>query len=273
MNKATLLTLPCLMATLLCPGLAPGEEFLLYAPKPAESAAVPANPEEGILVRNITIKGGDSLSKISREYSGHGSWYPQLLLFNKIKDPNLIYSGDTILVPISPERGVPAETTAPQKSAKVAKPGKGHKAVKTGKGAKAAKAGKVVKSAAATKSAKPAKVVKPVKVSKVGKVQDEKRTEPTTVVSPAAPGVKAPKAERPAKPAKVESAKPATSTAQVTMAGELDGFRQAKDAYLAGQYQKALDLFADFVRRFPNSSSVPEAELYRADSLLHLAGQ
>lgn len=270
MNKATLLTLPCLMATLLCPGLAPGEEFLLYAPKPAENAAVPASPEEGILVRNVTIKGGDSLSKISREYSGHGSWYPQLLLFNKIKDPNLIYSGDTILVPISAERGVPEKSAAPRKAAKAAK------SAKSAKGHKTAKAGKAATSAAATKSAKPAKVVKPAKVGKVGKVgkvQDEKRTEPKTVVSPAAPSVKASKSERVAKPAKVESAKPATSTAQVTMAGELESFRQAKDAYLAGQYQKALDLFADFVRRFPNSSSVPEAELYRADSLLHLAGQ
>jgi TolA-binding protein len=262
------------MATLLCPAHAPAEEFLLYAPKPAESAAVPSSPEEGILVRNVTIKGGDSLSKISREYSGHGSWYPQLLLFNKIKDPNLIYSGDTILVPISAERGVPDETkAAPRKAAKAAKPAKGHKAAKAGKGTKAGKGAKPAKAAkaaepAAVKMAKPGKVPKP---AKAGKVPEERRTEQTVVAPPIAPSAKLPKAERPAKPAKVESAKPAA--AQVTMAGELDSFRQAKDAYLAGQYQKALDLFGEFIRRFPNSASTPEAELYRADSLLHLSGQ
>ena len=109
MNKATLLTLPSLLAALLTPVLSCGEDFLLYTPKPAEGDKAPASPDQGVLVRRITVKRGDTLADLSRKYIGRGSWFPQVLLFNSIKNPDLIYIGDKLLVPVPPGKAAAAE--------------------------------------------------------------------------------------------------------------------------------------------------------------------
>jgi LysM repeat protein len=57
--------------------------------------------EEGLLVQEVAVKKGDTLYGISRTLSGHGMYYPQILLFNEIKDPNRIYPGDVFRVPVS----------------------------------------------------------------------------------------------------------------------------------------------------------------------------
>lgn len=75
-------------------------EYLLYQPNPAENA-VPPLPGEGVLVKKIIIKRGDTLSDLSRQFSGKGSYFPQILLFNNIRNPNLIYAGKELLVPLS----------------------------------------------------------------------------------------------------------------------------------------------------------------------------
>jgi TolA-binding protein len=54
---------------------------------------------------------------------------------------------------------------------------------------------------------------------------------------------------------------------------EQESYRFAKQAYLAGDYKRALDLFDGFIRKYPNSSLIPDASLYQADSLLHLSGE
>jgi len=54
-----------------------------------------------VLVKKITIKQGDTLAALSRQFSGKGVYYPQILLFNKIRNPNLIYAGQELLVPLS----------------------------------------------------------------------------------------------------------------------------------------------------------------------------
>ena len=74
--------------------------YFLYSPKVL-------NPEErgldkeAVLVREVEVRKGDTLSGISRRFSGHGSYYPQILLFNDIRNPNLIYSGVTLKVPVT----------------------------------------------------------------------------------------------------------------------------------------------------------------------------
>lgn len=75
-------------------------DLLLYLPNPVDSAAPPL-PAEGVLVKKITIKQGDTLAALSRQFSGKGVYYPQILLFNKIRNPNLIYAGQELLVPLS----------------------------------------------------------------------------------------------------------------------------------------------------------------------------
>jgi LysM repeat protein len=116
MKKATLLTLPCLFAALLTPVLCCGEDFLLYTPKPAEGGPAPATPDKGILVKSVTIKEGDTLANLSRKYLGRGSWFPQVLLFNSIKNPDLIITGDKLLVPVAAEKAA-----APGKKAHAAR--------------------------------------------------------------------------------------------------------------------------------------------------------
>jgi hypothetical protein len=61
------------------------DDLILYSPKAVESDAVPSGGEEGILVRGITIRKGDTLKKLSKKYRGRSSYFPQILLFNNIQ--------------------------------------------------------------------------------------------------------------------------------------------------------------------------------------------
>lgn len=86
-------------------------DYTLYTPKTTDSATPPASPEEGLLVRSIVIQKGDTLWKLASRYRGKGSYYPQFLLLNTITNPDLIYAGKTIQVPVTPDR--PAEPQRP----------------------------------------------------------------------------------------------------------------------------------------------------------------
>lgn len=81
-------------------------DYTLYEPKPTDSATPPANPEDGILVRNIVIKKGDTLWDLAAKYRGRGSYFSQFLFLNKINDPDLIYAGRIIHIPVTPGRPV-----------------------------------------------------------------------------------------------------------------------------------------------------------------------
>jgi len=85
-------------------------DFLLYLPNQVETSAPPL-PGEGVLVRKIIIQQGDTLTALSRQFSGKGGYYPQILLFNKIRNPNLIYAGQELLVPLSGRRSRKKKTT------------------------------------------------------------------------------------------------------------------------------------------------------------------
>mgnify|MGYP000869555914 FL=1 len=50
-------------------------------------------------VQVYTIKPGDTLSAICRKYYGDASLYPKLASYNGIKNPHLIYAGNTIKLP------------------------------------------------------------------------------------------------------------------------------------------------------------------------------
>lgn len=85
---------------LFCP-VAQAGDLLLYLPNPVATATPPPLPGDGVLVKKITIKRGDTLAALSRQFSGRGGYYPQILLFNEIGNPNLIYAGQELLVPLS----------------------------------------------------------------------------------------------------------------------------------------------------------------------------
>lgn len=89
-------------------------DYILYEPKPTTASRPPASPEEGLLVRSITIRPGDTLWALATKYRGKGSYYPQFLLVNKIENPNLIYAGKTLHVPVTPDQPKAAATPAPR---------------------------------------------------------------------------------------------------------------------------------------------------------------
>jgi hypothetical protein len=99
------------------------DDYTLYEPKPATSSRPPASPEEGLLVRNIVIQPGDTLWRLASRYRGKGSYYPQFLILNKIADPDLIYAGKIIRVPVTPDRPVtPRAHRTPEKKPAMAPP-------------------------------------------------------------------------------------------------------------------------------------------------------
>jgi LysM repeat protein len=78
-----------------------GQQYLLYTPQAVPSAQkVPS--QDGVLVQEIEVQKGDTLFGLSRKFNGRGMYYPQILLFNSIKDPNLIYPGKNLKIPLSP---------------------------------------------------------------------------------------------------------------------------------------------------------------------------
>jgi len=90
-----------------------GEQYLLYSPHPVTPGQSISSPD-GILVREIEIQKGDTLSGLSRRFSGRGMYFPQILLFNSIKNPDLIYAGKTLRVPvIQKESAAPLPVSAP----------------------------------------------------------------------------------------------------------------------------------------------------------------
>ena len=98
------------MAIVLFAGVTPGwsQQQHLYAPRPV-AAEEKVRKEDGILVQEVPVKKGDTLSRISRRFSGRGSYFPQILLFNDIKNPDRIYTGTTLRIPVS-RSGATAQT-------------------------------------------------------------------------------------------------------------------------------------------------------------------
>ncbi|MBJ6799625.1 LysM peptidoglycan-binding domain-containing protein [Geomonas propionica] len=111
MTKRRIVTLGMLFL-LACGTAGHAEEMLLYTPKEATGAEAPASPKEGVLVRTVTVKAGDTLAKLSRKHIGVSDYYPQVLVFNRIKNPDLIHPGDKLLVPVPPGQAARAVKAA-----------------------------------------------------------------------------------------------------------------------------------------------------------------
>lgn len=77
------------------------EEYYLYTPARVETPRIPDNPADGVLARTVTVQRGDTLRKLSRKFSGRSAFFPQILLFNRIKNPDLIYVGDRLRIPVT----------------------------------------------------------------------------------------------------------------------------------------------------------------------------
>jgi LysM repeat protein len=231
-------TLTLLFLTLTVPAL--GQNYFLYTPKPVTAEEKPQT-RDGVLVREITVQKGDTLSGLSHKFSGRGSYYPQILLFNDIKNPNLIYSGNSIKVPVargkSLEQRVPAAAAAPKKTSSST--------------SSAQSAGEIPLS-----DLKQADAAKNKKQAHRGRKQAP-RSEAKKQPAPAA-----------AKTVKSSSA----SGAKETLSGH-KLYEKAYAAYRHGDCKTALGLFDRFLVENPTASQAADASLYKADCYLKLSGQ
>jgi len=98
-----------------------GRQYLLYTPQPVPSGQIVA-AQDGILVQEIQIQKGDTLYALSRKFSGRGMYYPQILLFNSIKNPNLIYPGNILKIPVAQKEAGDADRVAAKPADRTPKP-------------------------------------------------------------------------------------------------------------------------------------------------------
>lgn len=100
MNMRVLRRGCCAVAVLLLPCLCLGQEYLFFEPRTSTGEDVSTSPGKGVLVKRVTVKNGDTLKSIARKYIGRDWLFPQVLLFNKVKNPDSIHPGETLLVPV-----------------------------------------------------------------------------------------------------------------------------------------------------------------------------
>jgi TolA-binding protein len=105
----------------LLPLSAESSEYMLFSPRPLEGELLMPERGKGVLVQRITIKRGDTLSQISRVYSGKGSYYPQILLFNDITNPDRIFAGKELMVPVSKQEALSKNASQPENVSKPVK--------------------------------------------------------------------------------------------------------------------------------------------------------
>jgi nucleoid-associated protein YgaU len=86
-----------------------GKEKPVSTPQPQTRTTVPGQSTPGQNIprpgaqtqRDYTIQSGDSLSKIAKHFYGNAADWEKIYQANKdkIKDPNLIYPGQKIIIP------------------------------------------------------------------------------------------------------------------------------------------------------------------------------
>ncbi len=81
----------------------PEETLLVPVPGNADlSTTLKPAPQDIKVLSGLTIQKGDSLWRISRRTLGRGSYYPQILAFNQIENPDRIYEGRALFMPAGP---------------------------------------------------------------------------------------------------------------------------------------------------------------------------
>jgi tetratricopeptide (TPR) repeat protein len=178
-------------------GFALSGEYYLYRPNEV-SGGTESYPEDGVLVKKILIRQGDTLSTLSRRYAGKSAYYPQILLFNRIPNPNLIIAGDQLLVPL-------------------------------------------FRDASRENGRHPGTVVSTERKRNHRSRPSQRRAGP----------------DRGARPAGAERFL----------------YDNALALFNKGEYDKAIDAFSRFLKKYPHSSLAPEAGLHRADCYLKLSGE
>lgn len=231
-----------------------GQQDLLYVPQPAPADQhVPS--QDGILVREIEIQKGDTLYKLSRRFSGHGMYFPQILLFNNIKNPDLIYTGNTLKVPVT-QTETPASDRAGSRptgsSAKQKAPGHKKSPRKRNDAAPARKASAAAPASAASTD------LSLSDLNKVGAKKDKTTRESRKS-----------KTSLPQKP-QPPTATNRTSAAAKEVAGQ-QLYQAAVKAFQQDDCRTALGLFDRYLADNSASPLAADANLYKAECYLKLS--
>ncbi|MFZ4855928.1 MAG: LysM peptidoglycan-binding domain-containing protein [Desulfuromonadaceae bacterium] len=232
--------------------------------------------QDGIIVQEIDVQKGDTLYDISRKFSGRGMYFPQILLFNTIHNPNLIYPGSKLKVPITQHVGND-EHAGPKPADKSDKP----------KAAGAKKAPPEIKSATPSRQSnavppvshqnteislselRSSETTKSVKISKSGHKKKpalpaRKKTVPESEPS-AGPRLSAPL------PASYKYQASPPSTVDATTGQKL--FEAAVKAYRVDDCRTALELLDRYLADNSGSALAADANLYKAECYLKLSAQ
>ena len=246
------------IAFIICMALpAWGQQYLLYTPQPVTSGQKTSS-QEGVLVQEIVIQKGDTLYGLSSKFSGRGMYFSQILLFNSIKNPNLIYTGNTLRVPVS-QKG------APDSKLSATKPyGASHKPKAEAQPAARRTAGSSPVSAPSTELS--LSDLKTVEKSKSGTSRPNRKTP-----------VRAPKIQAFESPAvtpplsQLPTAHASAPAAEATTGQKL--FEAAAKAYRQDDCRTALELLDRYLADNSGSLLAADANLYKADCYLKLSAQ
>lgn len=226
------------------------QQYYLYTPTTVASEGTVQN-KDGILVQDVSVKKGDTLSGISRKFSGHGSYFPQILLFNDIKNPNKIYPGNVFKVPVSRNAGPAKGIKSPVKKEQAAEVGGETAAPRNVDASSTQKQAPLVPY--------PARVVDDSSndLKKDDVVREKKR------------GTK----EKAGKKQATHEKHHAATVAPVDSSAGQKLFERAVKAYRQDEYRSALELFDKFLAENQASPLAADASLYKAECYLKLSAQ
>jgi nucleoid-associated protein YgaU len=216
-----------------------GQQYL-YTPTAVENA-VNTSGKDGVLVQDVSVQKGDTLYGISRKFSGHGSYYPQILLFNDIKDPNLIYPGNVFKIPVSHATGAGAAEKGAERG--------GQKMVPRNQDA-----------SSAHKQVPTAQISSVTDIS----IHDLKKVD----------AGREKKREKSAGSAKKQASVEKQHAAAVSdSASGQKLFERAVKAYRQDDYRTALELFDKYLAENQASPLAADASLYKAECYLQMSAQ
>ena len=250
-------TLIALMACMALPAW--GDQYLLYSPQTI-TAEQKDTMQAGILVQEIEIKKGDTLYDLSHKFNGRGMYFPQILLFNSIKNPNLIYTGDTLRVPVSQINMSETGTAAANSSA----PTNRSKAARVKKNRAKPKALPTVPSAPSAELSlnelKTTETKKPVNKAHKKSTRHTRKTKSAKI--PAMPALST-------KPVPAQK----NNGTVAPKGGGQELFESAVKAYHRDDCRAALELFDRYLSNNPGSPLAADASLYKAECYLKLSAK
>jgi len=227
------------------------QQQYLYSPT-AVDKEVKVSSKDGVLVQEVSVRKGDTLSGISRKFSGRGSYYPQILLFNDIKNPDKIYPGNVFKVPVS--RNVVSSHVDAVPVKKITGPEPGRAATNP----KNADSSAVLKTAPVVVAAEPVTDLATHDLKKVDAGRKNKKgTREKTTGS---------------EKKQVNIEKQRAGVVPDSAAGQLL-FERAVKAYRQEDYRAALDFFDKFLVENQTSPLAADASLYKAECYLKLSAQ